>query len=133
VEPSTSFGGNPLAAAAPFSSLSVIVEQKLPEYTASVGVHMKARLHEMQQKFPCIGDVRGMGLTLEVEFIRDSRKTPITAAEAEFLCVEMMPGELFTSNPFSIICLARRRVIPYELADRRLDLFEQTVATLQKR
>ncbi len=71
---SSSYGGNPLAAAAGLASLEIIVEERLAENAERLGRVMLARLQRMQEKYPFIGDVRGRGLLLGVELVKD-RKT----------------------------------------------------------
>jgi 4-aminobutyrate aminotransferase-like enzyme len=71
---SSSYGGNPLASAAGLASLEIILGEKLVENSARVGAAMLARLREMQEKHRAIGDVRGRGLCIGVELVKD-RKT----------------------------------------------------------
>src|SRR5262249_55110044 len=71
---SSSYGGNPLAAAAGLASLEIITREKLVENSEKVGAAMLRRLGEMQEKHRVIGDVRGKGLLLGLELVKD-RKT----------------------------------------------------------
>lgn len=71
---SSSYGGNPMAGAAAYASVSVIEEEHLVEHSASLGEWMLGRLRAMQEKHPFIGHVRGKGLLIGVELVRD-RKT----------------------------------------------------------
>jgi 4-aminobutyrate aminotransferase/(S)-3-amino-2-methylpropionate transaminase len=75
---SSSYGGNPLAAAAAVASLEIIVNENLVANAARVGQTMLAALEAMQDKHPCIGVVRGKGLMLGLELVRDRKtKEPI--------------------------------------------------------
>jgi 4-aminobutyrate aminotransferase-like enzyme len=75
---SSSYGGNPLASAAGLASLEIILGEKLAENAARVGAAMLARLREMQERHPFIGDVRGRGLLLGVELVKDrATKEPL--------------------------------------------------------
>lgn len=75
---SSSYGGNPLGAAAGLASLEIILGEKLVENAAKVGAVMLARLMEMQEKHRAIGDVRGRGLLLGVELVKDrATKEPL--------------------------------------------------------
>lgn len=71
---SSSYGGNPLAAAACNATLRILETEKLPENSRKVGAAMLKRLQKTQERFPFIGDVRGRGLMIGVEFVED-RKT----------------------------------------------------------
>ncbi|HKC24436.1 MAG TPA: aspartate aminotransferase family protein [Thermoanaerobaculia bacterium] len=75
---SSSYGGNPLGAAAGLASLEIILGEKLAENAARVGAVMLERLREMQEKHRAIGDVRGRGLLLGIELVKDrATKEPI--------------------------------------------------------
>lgn len=71
---SSSYGGNPLASAACHITLKTVIEEKLAQNSARVGAYMLERLKGMQEKYRFIGDVRGRGLMIGVEMVRD-RKT----------------------------------------------------------
>jgi adenosylmethionine-8-amino-7-oxononanoate aminotransferase len=63
-------GGNPLAAAAAVANVREIVESRLWENGAATGQHLKRRMQELY-RHPIVGDVRGEGLLIGVEFVRD--------------------------------------------------------------
>ncbi|MBI4593796.1 MAG: aminotransferase class III-fold pyridoxal phosphate-dependent enzyme, partial [Candidatus Rokubacteria bacterium] len=75
---SSSYGGNPLAAAAGLASLEIILKENLVKNAERVGTVMLERLETLQEKYRCIGDVRGKGLMLGIELVRDRvTKEPI--------------------------------------------------------
>ncbi|MDP2871097.1 MAG: aspartate aminotransferase family protein [Bacillota bacterium] len=76
----STFGGNPLTMAAASAVLDVIVDEGLPAKAVVTGGHLRAGLEALAQRFPVIGDVRGMGLMQGVELVRD-RKTKEPAPE----------------------------------------------------
>src|SRR5580700_8925532 len=71
---SSSYGGNPLAAVAVAETLRAIEREGLVENSAVVGEFMLERLMRMKEKYEFIGDVRGKGLLIGVDLVRD-RKT----------------------------------------------------------
>jgi 4-aminobutyrate aminotransferase-like enzyme len=68
---SSSYGGNPLAAAAGLASLEIIVKEDLAGNAERVGAVMLARLQGLQEKYRFVGDVRGKGLMLGLELVQD--------------------------------------------------------------
>jgi 4-aminobutyrate aminotransferase-like enzyme len=77
----STFGGNPVTATAARAVIDVIEEDDLKTNAAVVGGYFRGKLEELQQKYPLIGDVRGMGLLQALELVTD-RKTKEPAAAA---------------------------------------------------
>ncbi len=71
---SSSYGGNPLASAAAYVTVKTIIDDGLVENSEKVGRFMLERLTAFKDKFPFVGDVRGRGLLIGVELVRN-RKT----------------------------------------------------------
>lgn len=65
------FGGNPVSCAAGLAVLDVVEEESLQEHALRVGAHLKSRLAGLQERHPVLGDVRGRGLFLGIELVRD--------------------------------------------------------------
>jgi 4-aminobutyrate aminotransferase-like enzyme len=78
---SSSYGGNPLASAAALASVRTIREERLWENAAKVGAFMLDELRAMQERYPFIGEVRGAGLFLAIEVVKDrATKEPVSSA-----------------------------------------------------
>ena len=75
------FGGNPLCCAAALATLE-LVEREYAANAAAVGEYFIGRLRELQQRFACIGEVRGKGLMIGMELITDRA----SRAPAKKLC-----------------------------------------------
>ncbi|MFD0988025.1 aspartate aminotransferase family protein [Methyloligella solikamskensis] len=70
------FGGNPVAAAAGLAVLDVLEEEGLLENAEKIGSYFRQALDAMQQLNPCIGDVRGAGLFIGIEFSKPGTTDP---------------------------------------------------------
>lgn len=65
------YGGNALACAAGLKVLEVIEKEKLVERANEIGKKITARFMEWKEKYECVGDVRGLGAMIGVEFVKD--------------------------------------------------------------
>jgi 4-aminobutyrate aminotransferase-like enzyme len=74
------FGGNPVTSVAARAVIEVIEEDNLMENTYVVGGYFRQKLEELQQKYPLIGEVRGMGMMQALELVKD-RQTKEPAAQ----------------------------------------------------
>ncbi|MCC6545631.1 aspartate aminotransferase family protein [Candidatus Sumerlaeota bacterium] len=79
------FGGNPVSAAAGLAVLEVIEEDKLQENAKVVGAHFLKELNRLKDKHQLIGDVRGKGLMLGVELVKDRKTKEPASAECAAL------------------------------------------------
>jgi 4-aminobutyrate aminotransferase-like enzyme len=75
------FGGNPVTSVAARAVIEVIEEENLRENTFVVGGYFRKKLEDLQQKYPLIGDVRGMGMMQALELVKD-RQTKEPAPQA---------------------------------------------------
>eukprot|EP00448_Togula_jolla_P010619 CAMPEP_0170601598 /NCGR_PEP_ID=MMETSP0224-20130122/17947_1 /TAXON_ID=285029 /ORGANISM="Togula jolla, Strain CCCM 725" /LENGTH=457 /DNA_ID=CAMNT_0010926389 /DNA_START=19 /DNA_END=1389 /DNA_ORIENTATION=- len=76
------FGGNPVCCAAGLAMLDVLRDEKLQENASAVGKHLLERLRALAVKRPIIGDVRGSGLFLGIELVRNSADLEPATQEA---------------------------------------------------
>ena len=74
----SSFGGNPVSCEIGRAVLGVIEEEKLQANALQVGNYYMEQLRSLQDEFDCIGDVRGSGLFIGVEFIKEEALLPAT-------------------------------------------------------
>ena len=82
------YGGNPVACAAAVKVIDVMLRDDIPGRAARLGEKMKKRLLEMQERYDIIGDVRGLGMMLAIELVKD-RKTKEPAAEETKKIIKM--------------------------------------------
>jgi 4-aminobutyrate aminotransferase / (S)-3-amino-2-methylpropionate transaminase / 5-aminovalerate transaminase len=78
----STFGGNPVCCAAALANIAVLQEEGLIEHAAELGNWALGELHALKQSNELIGDVRGQGLMLGIELVRDRASKEPAAAEA---------------------------------------------------
>jgi 4-aminobutyrate aminotransferase len=66
----STFGGNPVACAAALATIALL-EESLVENAARMGQHLRDRLRDWPERFPNVGQVRGLGLMIGIEMVRD--------------------------------------------------------------
>ena len=85
----STFGGNPVACAAASAVLDVCEEERLQQRAAEVGGYLADQLRELAARHEAIGEVRGRGLLLGVELVRDRSARAPASAEAEQVADEL--------------------------------------------
>jgi 4-aminobutyrate aminotransferase-like enzyme len=81
----STFGGNPVSCAAGLAVLDVVEGERLQERALRVGRYLAEGLRRLQERHPVIGDVRGSGLFLGVELVRDRESLEPATEEAEYV------------------------------------------------
>jgi alanine-glyoxylate transaminase/(R)-3-amino-2-methylpropionate-pyruvate transaminase len=80
------FGGNPISMTQGLATLEVIDSEGIQQNARTVGAHLKERLLDLKERQPLVGDVRGLGLMLGVELVRErDSKVAATAETVELL------------------------------------------------
>jgi 4-aminobutyrate aminotransferase-like enzyme/Ser/Thr protein kinase RdoA (MazF antagonist) len=85
----TTFGGNPVSCAVGLEVLNVVLEENLQEHARRVGERMLTGLRPFVERFPLVGDVRGLGLFLGVELVRDRETLEPATEEAAYVMNRM--------------------------------------------
>jgi len=83
----STFGGNPVACAAALATIQLL-EQELVDNAARMGAYIMDRLHDWPARFPIVGDIRGLGLMIGIELVRD-RETRERAPAARNRVLEL--------------------------------------------
>jgi 4-aminobutyrate aminotransferase-like enzyme/Ser/Thr protein kinase RdoA (MazF antagonist) len=81
----STFGGNPVSCAAGLAVLDVLEDERLQERALRVGRHLTAGLRGLQKRHALVGDVRGSGLYLGVELVRDRATLEPATEEAAYV------------------------------------------------
>ncbi|HNW13231.1 MAG TPA: aminotransferase class III-fold pyridoxal phosphate-dependent enzyme [Anaerolineaceae bacterium] len=126
------YGGNAVAAAAAVATIRTIKEEKIIENVVARGAQLKAGLAHLQEKYPQIADVRGLGLMVGTEF-RDAHGKPdkktTKAVQAECLSRQMM---LLTAGPWdNTIRWIPPLVVTESQMNEALNIFESALAAVK--
>jgi 4-aminobutyrate aminotransferase-like enzyme len=131
---SSSYGGNPLAAAAGLGAVEIIIHEKLVENSARLGALMLASLKELQQKYRFIGDVRGRGLMIGVEMVADrATKEPLDQTITRALFHEALNRGLVTMSYSHVIRINPPLVLNEEEAMCGIDILDQSFAAIARK
>jgi len=97
------FGGNPVSCAIGREVLQIIKDEKLQQHALKIGDQLKTELRSLQQEYQVIGDVRGHGLFLGIELVKDLETLDPAADKAKYLTNRMREfGVLLsTDGPFN--------------------------------
>lgn len=125
---------NPVACAAALATIAYITQHNLVQHAAELGRYALDRLKEMKKKHPLIGDVRGLGLFLGIELVKD-KKTRIRASdEAEAAMYSALSkGLSFKLTMGNIITLTPALVITKDEMDKAMDIIEECIAEIEKK
>jgi 4-aminobutyrate aminotransferase-like enzyme/Ser/Thr protein kinase RdoA (MazF antagonist) len=96
------FGGNPVSCAIGLAVLEVIEDENLQSNAQEVGDFLIQGLQALKERFAVIGDVRGLGLFIGVELVKDHNTLAPAAAEADYIMERMKQGGVVisTDGPF---------------------------------
>jgi 4-aminobutyrate aminotransferase len=129
----STFGGNPVSCAAALATIKLLKEQ-LVANAATVGAHLMAGLKGLMDAHPLIGDVRGRGLMVGVELVRD-RKTKERATTERDAVVEaaFRQGLLLLGAGKNAIRFSPPLVLTKAQADVAIGIFDKALAAVEKR
>jgi 4-aminobutyrate aminotransferase len=125
----STFGGNPVACAAALVTIALL-EESLVENAGRMGEHLLSRMRTWPARFGCVGDVRGLGLMLGIELVRD-QKTKERAGDLRDRVVAMAfeRGLLVLGAGDNTIRLCPPLVITRDQCDFALDTLEECLKT----
>jgi 4-aminobutyrate aminotransferase-like enzyme len=124
------FGGNPVSSAIGLEVLNVIKDEGLQKNAKEVGAYLQQGLKALQKSFSIIGDVRGLGLFIGIELVKNEKLEPATA-EATYLVNRMRElGVLMsTDGPFENVIKIKPPIV-FSKAD--CDFLLSTLARVLK-
>ena len=127
----STFGANPVAVEAALATLDVIKTERLMQNAKNVGAMAKKRLMEMKEKYEIVGDVRGIGLFLGVEIVKDKKSKVRGEQEAK----QIMD---YCFNHGLLAIMAGRNTLrvvpplntPEDVMDEGLDILEEGISAV---
>jgi 4-aminobutyrate aminotransferase len=130
----STFGGNPVCCSAALTTIALL-ERELVDNAARMGAHMMDRMRTWLARFPIVGDVRGLGLMLGIELVRDQRtKEKANELRDRLVSMAFERGLLVLGAGDNTIRLCPPLVITRDQCDFALDTLEEclTAATARE-
>jgi 4-aminobutyrate aminotransferase len=127
----STFGGNPLSTTGALANLDYLIRNDLQTNCLKVGEHLMTRLHELAEKHPIIGEVRGKGLLLGVELVNADR-SPNKDAAARLMEETRERGLLIGKGGLygNVIRFAPPMSLTMEEADEGMDILASSFGSL---
>jgi 4-aminobutyrate aminotransferase/(S)-3-amino-2-methylpropionate transaminase len=130
---SSSYGGNPLAAAASLTTIQTIGEESLVENSARVGQYLLQGLRRMGEKYEFIGEVRGTGLLIGMELVKDRKtKEPLDRAVSRKIFLETLKRGMVSMNYKPGFRINPPLVLSREEADTGLQILDDVFAFVDR-
>ena len=128
----STFGGNPVAIASALATLDVL-EREAIQNAATVGSYMMERLATWPEKFQLVGDVRGRGLMIGVDLVRDKITKAHSGPERDRVVdLAFERGLLILGAGQSTVRLCPPLIVTKEQADIALDILEECISIVDK-
>jgi 4-aminobutyrate aminotransferase len=128
----STFGGNPVCLAAALATLDVIEKEGLMTNSQEVGDHMMRRMADWPRKHRIVGDVRGRGLMIGVEIVKDQKTREYGASERDLIVEQAFErGVLFLGCGPSTVRIAPALVVTKDEADVAMDALEESIAIVE--
>ncbi len=126
-------GANPIVVSAGLAVLDIMEEEKLPEKAARLGDYFMKRLKELQEKYEEIGDVRGKGLMIGVEFVKDrDTKEPNKELRNKVIEEAFKRGLIILGSGTSALRIQPPLVIKEEHIDTAVEILDEAIKVSRK-
>jgi 4-aminobutyrate aminotransferase len=130
----STFGGNPVCCAAAQATLDVIEGENLPQRAARLGAHLLANLRDLATESRLIGDVRGLGLMIGLELVRDKETKARAREEAQQVVQECFQrGLLLLPCGQSGLRFSPPLTVTREEIDTAFEIFAAALAEVESR
>ena len=119
--------GNPVIMEAAKAVLNYILKNQLDKNAEKMGNYMKKRFKELAEKYPVIGDIRGLGLMIGIELVKDEKKTPAKEIRNKLIQRAFKNGLLLLGAGPNNVRLAPPLVITEQQIDMGMEIFEKSL------
>jgi len=127
-------GGNPIIVAAALAVLNVLTEEHLIENAERVGSYMLQRFNEIMDECKLVGDVRGKGMMIGIELVKDRETKEYATKERDELILRTFKrGLLILGAGPSSIRLAPPLITTTDQAETGIEIFEEELKTISKK
>ncbi|MGA9354560.1 MAG: acetyl ornithine aminotransferase family protein [Terriglobales bacterium] len=128
----STFGGNPVCIAAAMATLDVIEREGLLRNSQEVGNHMMKRMADWPKKHKIVGDIRGRGLMIGVDIVKDQKTREYGSAERDRIVESAFErGVLFLGCGPSTVRIAPALIVTRDEADVAIDTLEESIAAVE--
>ncbi len=128
----STFGGNPVCIAAALATLDVIEKEGLLRNSQEVGNHMMKRMVDWPKKHKIVGDIRGRGLMIGVDIVKDQKTREYGNAERDRVVENAFErGVLFLGAGPSTVRIAPALIVTRDEADVAVDVLEESIAAVE--
>ncbi len=125
---SNTFGGNLIASAACVATVEEMKKEKAVENADKQGKYMKKRLEELKDKYDAIGDVRGLGLMLAIDFVKDRKtKEPNSKLRNDVIMNSFRNGVILLSTGSSAIRIIPPLIITQKQVDEGIEVMDKAI------
>lgn len=132
ISASTSYGGNPMACAAALACIEVIEEEGLLQHARDLGDLFARRMSDWTRRYKIVGDTRVKGCLLGVELVKDKEtKEPFEDAGKLIYQTAFRKG-LAWIPAGHILRMSPPIIMPDQLAERGMDIIEESIAEVEK-
>jgi 4-aminobutyrate aminotransferase len=129
----STFGGNPVSCAAALATIAVLEDEKLAERAEYLGARIQSRLNELARKHKCIGEVRGKGLMIGIEFDGTDGEPSKDIAEAVAReCIEQKLLVITCGTHGQVLRLMPPLNMSDEEADTACEILEKSINSQTK-
>jgi len=129
---STTYGGNPIACAAGLATLEVIEEERILDNVNTVGEYLKGRLSELKEAHTIVGDVRGRGLLLAIDLVKEKGSNEAFADAGKMVYEKAFAKGLAWIPAGNILRLAPPLTMTEELAGKAIDIIDEAISETEK-